>query len=98
MRVSSCDQSTFPKRRWAVLLLVCLLAAGSVVQAAHFHKDSQSTRHACTVCAAHAPALASTTTPIAPPRSTRQPVYVGAPVLHGTVATPTVFIRPPPSV
>ncbi len=81
----------------AVLALVLLLAISSVAQAAHFHKEKSDSHHACTVCAAHAPALVAVATTILPRACSAGQVHaaeVSDPLL---LLARTFFIRPPPS-
>jgi hypothetical protein len=87
-----------PRHSWTVLLLVLLLAAGTVAQAAHFHKDADD-HHACVVCAVHATALApATAISLPPPRAMVRAIQVDSAVVRYCTSTPSSFIRPPPSV
>ncbi len=46
-----------PVLRFAAVLVVCLLLAASFAQATHVHNGKTDARHACSVCASHAPAV-----------------------------------------
>jgi len=77
-------------------LLVCL-SVTTIAQAAHFHKDGRNSDPACAVCALqHAPALTGTAIHLPPPQEVVRVVSLDGDVSHHTVATPTIFIRPPP--
>src|SRR5258706_15417796 len=86
------------ERRWAVALLVCLLAAMSVAQAAHSHKDNANPHHAYAVCSMHAPALARSIVPMIPPAATARPIYVAGTTAHSSSTSWIPYIRPQPSV
>jgi hypothetical protein len=85
-----------PAFRFAVGLLVCVLTLTTIGQAAHFHKDNQVERHACTVCATHAPALVRTVHFSAPPRRAQSAIFVAEVVVRASAEAPAESIRPPP--
>jgi hypothetical protein len=87
-----------PVLRLAAVAVICLLFAASFAQATHVHNGKTDARHACSVCASHAPAVVNGAVTHAPSQHAVGAAHAQQAARPAATVAFAVSIRPPPSV